>query len=873
MRESNMSKTNEDYVMIKSIKFIICCIIFFMHTLFAARAPGYQYLSPSPNARCVSPQATIIVRFEDATPADLKNLKDLFRVTDANGGIAGKSRIASDGKTIIFQPAKPFSLGSFVHVSISPVFKNSPVRNIDYTFQIVNSQIANYIFPEEETEATDSSQPLPLNKAAAGPARIMPNGVSVPGDFPHINVTVNKATADGYIFLNNWSDDHPFNIIFANDGSPVWYRRAVYGDRRRDFKVQKNGTITMLVRSSAGYPFGQGHVAYDQNFNEIKTFHAVDGYETDEHELQVLENGHYLLIGLRGVSVDMSKIVPGGQKNANLGVGAIQEFTPEGDLIFLWDAYIEIPDYLPYTELEDLTSGGFRYPHMNAIDIDDDGNILLSCRHLSTVFKLDRSTGEIIWELGGHNSDFTFVNDPLDGFRNQHDVRNLGNNHLTVFDNGNLHNPSRSRGAEYVLDLAKKTASLVWEYRNPPGTNYSYYMGNTQRLPNGNTLIDWAIGDRPKATEVTPGGQVVYEMNFVDGYHCYRAFRFPWHGNVAKPTLMVEQTLNDVLLIFNKFGDPDVAYYNIYGGLAPNATALLDTSKKTLKKIGNLQNNKMYYIRVAAVHSNGSESDFSNEEHVIIQKVEPGVNLVLNSDFSKGKDSWTFELQGGDADWNIEDGVSHFVIRNGASTVYAVQLRQNQMPLIQGERYLFEFDAWAASPRTIEAKVGQEGGSYTNYSRIGLTALTKFKKHFTYEFTMQEPSDPNGRVVINAGNANEDVFLDNVTLRLLSETKVEKTAAETPSGFSLRSNYPNPFNSQTSIPFHVPATSRIVIDLYDVLGRFQTSIVNAEFQAGEHKVTLDASILGSGMYFYRMTAFELSGKPEYRAYAKLMVIK
>ena len=104
---------------------------------------------------------------------------------------------------------------------------------------------------------------------------------------------------------------------------------------------------------------------------------------------------------------------------------AIQEFTPDGDLIFLWDAYEQIPDYIPYTELENLTGSSFRYPHMNAIDIDDDGNILLSCRHLSTVFKIERNTGNILWELGGHNSDFTFANDPLDGFRNQHDVRSL----------------------------------------------------------------------------------------------------------------------------------------------------------------------------------------------------------------------------------------------------------------------------------------------------------------------------------------------------------------------------------------------------------------------------------------------------------------
>lgn len=855
-----------------------CCLLILamIALLTAGDFNGYQYIYPRPNATHVPPEATIIVRFEHISPNTLSSL-DFLHIQDDQGQVRGTARRASDQRTIIFQPERLLSLGSTVRVTMTPQFSEpirTPVEKMSFQFEVASSMTLPSLLADAESWAQRAPTiAASLHKAAAGAARLMPNGVSVPSDFPHINVTVNKETADGYIFLNAWRDDNPYNIIFANDGSPVWYKRTNDGDRRRDFKVQKNGYITMLVRGSAGYPFGQGHVAYDENFNEVQTFHAVNGYGTDEHELQVLPDGHYLLLGLRNVQVDMSRFVAGGQRNANLGVTAIQEFTPEGDLIFLWDAYNEIADHIPFTELENITGNSFRYPHMNAIDIDDDGNILVSCRHLSSVIKIDRNTGDIIWELGGHYNDFTFVNDPLNGFRNQHDIRALGNNHYTVFDNGNLHNPPRSRGVEYVLDTTKKTATLVWEYRNPPGTSDSYYMGNAQRLPNGNTLIDWAVGDRPKATEVTRDGQVVYEMNFVNGYHCYRAFRFPWSGIVDKPLLMVEQTLNDVQLIYNKFGDPDVAYYKIYGGTSRNATAVLDTSKKTLKKLSGFANNRMYYIRVTAVYADGSESDFSNEESLIVQKVEPGVNLVPNGDFSRGKDVWIYELQGGDADWSIKDGVCHFVIRDGGSPVYGVQLRQNQMPLIQGERYLFEFDAWADAPRTIEAKVGQDGGSYINYSRIGLTALARSKKHFTYEFTMEESSDPNGRVVFNVGAANDDVYVDNVSLRLLTKTHVEKTAAEVASDFLLQGNYPNPFNANTTIPFHIPRESRIKMELFDVRGRLQKIIVDADFAAGQHQVTLDASNLSTGIYLYRLTALEKNGSPFFTDTQKMMLIK
>ena len=100
----------------------------------------------------------------------------------------------------------------------------------------------------------------------------------------------------------------------------------------------------------------------------------------------------------------------------------------------------------------DLTSGSFDFSHMNAIDIDTDGNILLSARNTSEVTKINRDTGEIIWRLGGAHNQFTYVNDPWNGTRNQHAVRMVTTNDYTMFDNGNLHNPSMSRGVEYVLD-------------------------------------------------------------------------------------------------------------------------------------------------------------------------------------------------------------------------------------------------------------------------------------------------------------------------------------------------------------------------------------------------------------------------------------
>jgi hypothetical protein len=458
----------------------------------------------------------------------------------------------------------------------------------------------------------------------------------------------------------------------------------------------------------------------------------------------------------------MSRYVSGGDPSASVVETVIQEFTPAGDLIFQWRAWdnFDIRD----NEWSDPLSHTIRFPHMNAIDIDDDGHILLSSRHLSEVTKINRDTGEILWRLGGTHNEFTFVNDPLKGFRCQHAIRALGQGHYTMFDNGNLRTPLVSRGVEYQVDPQNKTATLVWQYRQTPDI-YAYQFGTVQRLPNGNTLIGWGKAFLPKLTEVRPDGSKAFEMNWVDQWETYRVWRYPWQGKALMPDLIVEQLSDSVALIFNQFGDPEVAYYRIYGGTSPQPTTLLATSVPTLHRLGNLENGRRYYFRVTAVSRNGAESDFSNEETVVVNIPVPGQNMIRNGDFSQGTASWAWGVGGtASAQWMIENGVSHFDITSGGSSLQDIQLLQTGIGLIRETNYIFEFDAWAQVPRIIEAKVEKNGSPWTNYGKIGLSYVTPQKKRFRYFVTMRDPSESDARVVVNMGTSPYDVYVDNLSL-------------------------------------------------------------------------------------------------------------
>lgn len=73
-----------------------------------------------------------------------------------------------------------------------------------------------------------------------------------------------------------------------------------------------------------------------------------------------------------------------------------------------------------------------------------------------------------------------------------------------------------------------------------------------------------------------------------------------------------------------------------------------------------------------------------------------------------------------------------------------------------------------------------------------------------------------------------------------------------PSGYTLAQNYPNPFNPFTNISYSVSKRSRVTLTVFDVLGKEITTLVDEEKSAGIYTVSFDASLLNSGVYFYKL---------------------
>lgn len=75
-----------------------------------------------------------------------------------------------------------------------------------------------------------------------------------------------------------------------------------------------------------------------------------------------------------------------------------------------------------------------------------------------------------------------------------------------------------------------------------------------------------------------------------------------------------------------------------------------------------------------------------------------------------------------------------------------------------------------------------------------------------------------------------------------------------PRTITLYQNYPNPFNLETVISFELPIAGPVTLDIYDLLGRKVSTLVNTDLTSGSHEIKWHADNLASGMYFYRLQA-------------------
>ena len=390
-----------------------------------------------------------------------------------------------------------------------------------------------------------------------------------------VDVTTTQAhedTAPGYLFvaLKEGAGEHG-PMIIDDLGQLVWfgkYRSA------RDFKMQYYQGRPVLTwwegRVVAGHGVGE-YVIFEDSYREIARVRAGNGYQGDLHEFLITSQDTALLTAYNPVPAHLSAV--GGPKYAAVWDGIAQEVDIEtGEVLFEWHSLDHVGIEESYIEPPSDPRYSYDYFHINSIDVDHDGNLLVSARNTWSVYKVERKSGEVLWRLGGKNSDFEMGPGTRSAF--QHDARRHQDGTISIFDNGahpKVH--EESRGIVVELDEEKMSAKLVREYTSPQ-KRLSTSQGNMQILPNSNVLIGWGSG--PFITEFSHDGQPLLDAHYPPDGESYRAFCFPWSGYpIEDPAVAVERLSAEKVKLYASWnGATEVESWEVLAGPHPDRLEL-----------------------------------------------------------------------------------------------------------------------------------------------------------------------------------------------------------------------------------------------------------------------------------------------------------
>jgi Arylsulfotransferase (ASST) len=432
---------------------------------------------------------------------------------------------------------------------------------------------------------------------------------------PAVEVTVRaRDTAPGHIFVapkNGPGEESPAQdgaMIVDEDGQLVWFRPA-RGEERdiMDFKVQRyKGETVLTWWEGLHTSYGQGeYVIADRSYRELTRVRAGNGYRGDHHEF-LISHQDTALFDVYGLALmDLSSV--GGPRDAKVLDGIVQEVDIEtGEVLLEWHSLEHIGLQESHYQPPKNPQKPYDHLHINSIDVDHDNNLLVSARRTSTVYKIERESGDILWRLGGKKSDFEMG--PGTRFAYQHDARRQRDGTLTIFDNGLSElvpsAPDRSRSITVELEEDEMTATLVREYTHPHEL-VAVSQGSMQVLPNENVFIGW--GSQRTFSEFSKNGKLLFNARFPPEVESYRAFRFPWSAHPEeRPAVAAERISGGKIRVYASWnGATEVATWEVLAGPRPGQLEPLVSVARDGFETAMLTRSAEPYVAIRARHSSG----------------------------------------------------------------------------------------------------------------------------------------------------------------------------------------------------------------------------------------------------------------------------
>jgi EmrB/QacA subfamily drug resistance transporter len=389
-----------------------------------------------------------------------------------------------------------------------------------------------------------------------------------------------RQLAPGYIFTANFYDlnEPPIvgqsgPLILDHRLQPVWFQPVPEKVLAANLSLLTyhgkpalswwQGAVTNTGATESGE-----YVVADQHYRPVARLRARDGWVLTLHEL-VIRGDRAWVTANKNIPMDLSRY--GGAYNGALIDSAVQEYDLKtGRLLRNWDAL----DHIPLGESQaSLPTNGFPWDayHINSIQLVGDGKFLVSMRDTWAAYMVDINAGRIEWTLGGRHSSFKFGEGAP--FEWQHDVKLGPDSTVSMYDDhccqltggGTYVDPTGpSRGLVLKLDQQARTAKLLAQYTLAPDFDAAY-MGDTQRLANGNVFVGW--GSEPYFSEFSRSGKLLFEAELPGPNLTYRATLEQWVGlPLSPPVGAVRQTDGETTVYASWNGATQAVSWRVLAG-------------------------------------------------------------------------------------------------------------------------------------------------------------------------------------------------------------------------------------------------------------------------------------------------------------------
>jgi Arylsulfotransferase (ASST) len=554
---------------------VVCALLGSLSPGLAQAAPtsGKLTISPSPNTPDASPETQISI-----LGVDPDRIKAVHVVGEASGGHTGSLHAYSRDRGASFVLNRPLTEGESVAVTLR--IKGHP--RIQFSFTVAQ------LGPAQPLLNLTTTQPSKLDHFVSRPDLIPPR-ISV-------NTPSPQTAGDGDVMLtplpspivhpesNNSIEIHPVGpggpMIVDGRGRLVWFKQLEPPDVAASLRLQRYQGKDVLTWWQGGvtpsaFGIGEGVIA-NHSYRVIQTVDAGNGYPMDIHEFQLTGGGDALFTIYSPVKVHLPG-TPSGTLSPLLDSIVQEVDVRTGLVLWEWHSYGHIP--LADSYATPSNSAAYDAFHLNSIQPLGPDRILISARDTSAVYKVDRSSGRILWTLGGKASGFRLG--PGARFYFQHDARLLPHGRISLFDDeaGPPMKAPSSRGLILRLHYQARRAQVAQQYLRASDTS-AQSEGSVQKLPDGDVFVGW--GAQPFFSQFSPDGRLKFDASLPQDDGTYRTYRFPWHATPStRPRVVARRGEPSTASIYASWnGATEVARWRVLAGDDAGSLAPIAITRK-----------------------------------------------------------------------------------------------------------------------------------------------------------------------------------------------------------------------------------------------------------------------------------------------------